>query len=241
VPRKLIALLRDPHPAIRQAARLALVRVSAGYDFGPFYPNNEAQQLEAIAKWNEWRDWREAMADDADVDRSEVIAKLNGPAAQERLAATILVGQCRFPLGSQLIGLLEDAEPGIRLEARLALVELALGADFGPELTATADERAEAIRKWKAWWTNQKEAVAQEELWLSEVPKEQQAANATFRVWTDRTGRQKLEAVLVDVGNGWVTLGTRARSALRLPINNLSEADRLWIREELKRRRNRGK
>jgi hypothetical protein len=40
----------------------------------------------------------------------------------------------------------------VRDEARAALKRLSKGKDFGPQATATADERGEAKKKWQAWW-----------------------------------------------------------------------------------------
>jgi len=57
--------------------------------------------------------------------------------------------------GGELIELLNDDEPRVRQAARQALVRLSRGQDFGPEANATAAQQAEAVRRWRTWWTAQ--------------------------------------------------------------------------------------
>jgi hypothetical protein len=77
-------------------------------------------------------------------DRSEV-----------RAAAARVIGTKGLKLGGELIDLLDDDNAGVRESARAALVQLAKGADYGPARDATREERAEAVKKWRAWWEKQ--------------------------------------------------------------------------------------
>jgi hypothetical protein len=57
---ELINRLKDPVPAIREAARNALVRLSRGADFGPARPSatestaNARDRNQAMANWRTW-------------------------------------------------------------------------------------------------------------------------------------------------------------------------------------------
>ena len=54
-----------------------------------------------------------------------------------------------------LIKLLDDAEQPVIRAAHAALKALTQQ-DFGPESEATRAERAEAVRRWKEWWSKNK-------------------------------------------------------------------------------------
>ena len=54
----------------------------------------------------------------------------------------------------EMIPLLSDPDPGVRPAARAALRSLS-GQDFGPELTATEQERQKAVARWRQWWAKQ--------------------------------------------------------------------------------------
>jgi hypothetical protein len=54
----------------------------------------------------------------------------------------------------ELIPLLDDDEGTVIAAARAALKALT-GEDFGPGRDAGPTERAEAVKKWKAWWAKQ--------------------------------------------------------------------------------------
>jgi len=51
----------------------------------------------------------------------------------------------------RIIELLRDPDPAVRPAARAALRTLS-GQDFGPELTATEEERERAVTRWQEWW-----------------------------------------------------------------------------------------
>jgi hypothetical protein len=80
---------------------------------------------------------------------------LKSDQVQVRRAAAQVAGSRRLKLGSELIELLNDPDPGVRQAARQALVSLSRGQDYGPEATATESERAEAMRRWGQWWSRQ--------------------------------------------------------------------------------------
>ncbi len=73
-----------------------------------------------------------------------------------RAAALALAAKEDTSQVPKLIALLEDREPLAARAAHAALKALA-GQDFGPARDATAEQRAEAVKKWRQWWEKQKE------------------------------------------------------------------------------------
>ncbi|MBM3996202.1 MAG: HEAT repeat domain-containing protein [Planctomycetes bacterium] len=69
------------------------------------------------------------------------------------------VGRKRVPAEAQLIGLLSDSHGRVREAARLALVQVAGGTDFGPSPNATPVQRSQAIQAWRAWLALQNTAA----------------------------------------------------------------------------------
>jgi HEAT repeat protein len=69
-----------------------------------------------------------------------------------RLVVVQAIGQRRLPLGAELIGRLEDAEPLIRDAAHRSLVRLSRGNDFGPRPGGTLLDHKKALRQWLTWW-----------------------------------------------------------------------------------------
>jgi len=51
-----------------------------------------------------------------------------------------------------------------------------------------------------------------------------------FRIWSDRTGKYKLEAKLVRVADGKVVLRKRDGSTVSVPLSRLSLKDRAWLK-----------
>jgi hypothetical protein len=72
--------------------------------------------------------------------------------AEVRAAAARVIASKNLKLGGELIDLLGDDNAGVREAAHTALVKLSKGTDHGPAKNATAEERDEAIKKWRAWW-----------------------------------------------------------------------------------------
>jgi hypothetical protein len=72
-----------------------------------------------------------------------------------RAAAARVVASRRLPYTAEVIELLNDGESVVRQAARQALVQLSRGRDFGPEATAGPTERAQAVRQWQDWLSQQ--------------------------------------------------------------------------------------
>jgi hypothetical protein len=75
--------------------------------------------------------------------------------AEVRAASARVIGSKNLKLGGELIDLLGDDNTGVREAAHAALVKLSKGADYGPAKDAGAEERAAAVKKWRAWWEKQ--------------------------------------------------------------------------------------
>lgn len=70
---------------------------------------------------------------------------------EARAAAAKAIGQRGLHLEKELIDCLSDDSADVQQASRRALVQLARGPDFGPEVDATDSERAESIRRWREW------------------------------------------------------------------------------------------
>jgi hypothetical protein len=75
--------------------------------------------------------------------------------AEVRTATARVIASKNLKLGDELIDMLSDDNAGVREAAHAALVKLSKGADHGPAKDATAEERAAAVKKWRAWWEKQ--------------------------------------------------------------------------------------
>jgi HEAT repeat protein len=75
--------------------------------------------------------------------------------ADVRVAVARAVGDRGLAFGGELIEVLHDADADVAQAARQALVKLAKGMDHGPERGVREADRAEAVRKWRAWWARQ--------------------------------------------------------------------------------------
>lgn len=76
--------------------------------------------------------------------------------AEVRAAAASAIGKRKLRLGGELIDALSDSSSAVQQAARRALGQLSQGRDFGPEVDASESDRAEAIRRWREWWSNAK-------------------------------------------------------------------------------------
>ena len=56
---------------------------------------------------------------------------------------------------ADLIDSLADPDPIVSLAARMVLVRLSRGTDFGPFPDAKPKEREAAIKQWRDWWAQQ--------------------------------------------------------------------------------------
>ena len=82
---------------------------------------------------------------------TEASALPPGNASSAALACILKEDRALIP---DLIGLLEDPEAIVGRAAYTALKTLS-GKDLGPASSASASERAAAIREWRAWWSKQ--------------------------------------------------------------------------------------
>jgi hypothetical protein len=82
--------------------------------------------------------------------------KLGDERADVRLAAVNAVGAKSLRFAPELIELLKDDNENIRTAAHKALVQMARGTDYGPSTNPTKEDRDEAIKKWREWWSSQR-------------------------------------------------------------------------------------
>ena len=75
--------------------------------------------------------------------------------AEVRAATARVIAGKNLKLGDELIDLLGDDNAAVREAAHAALVKLSKGTDHGPAKDATTEERAAAVKKWRAWWEKQ--------------------------------------------------------------------------------------
>jgi hypothetical protein len=75
--------------------------------------------------------------------------------AETRWMAIQVVGIKLYPLEKDLITRLKDRDNSVRQAARLALIRISRGNDFGPAVKAGASEREKAIARWRQWWSLQ--------------------------------------------------------------------------------------
>jgi hypothetical protein len=81
--------------------------------------------------------------------------KVRDDRAEVRAAVARVIASKGLKLGDELIELLGDDNAVVREAAHAALVKLARGTDHGPAKGATTEDRAEAVKKWRAWWEAQ--------------------------------------------------------------------------------------
>jgi hypothetical protein len=89
------------------------------------------------------------------LSKSELKKKLKDDRAEVRAAAARAAGANAVTVQADLIELLDDEEAPVRRAAHRALVQLGKGSDFGPKANASADERKQAAREWRAWLKQQ--------------------------------------------------------------------------------------
>jgi hypothetical protein len=91
----------------------------------------------------------------APVEETRLAEQLRDADPSTRLEALIAVAIKRPHREGEVIELLNDKEPEVRLAARQVLVRLARGTDFGPRAAAGRKERLQAVCRWKEWWAAQ--------------------------------------------------------------------------------------
>jgi hypothetical protein len=82
-------------------------------------------------------------------------SKLSDQNPEMRWMAIQVAGVKRYPMESDLIGLLSDQDNSVRQAARQALIRISRGNDFGPAVKANKTERQRSISRWKQWWALQ--------------------------------------------------------------------------------------
>lgn len=166
LPDTFIALLADADLDVRQQSRKALVQLAGGADFGPQPEADETANRAAIVEWRRWRVLSRFPAFQSAT--AETLAEdLQADDPDRRWAAAIVVHRRKLPLAGDLIELLGDADSLIRQEARLALVQLAKGEDYGPEADASEADAQAAGEKWREWWVRTSEKSAAQKLQLA--------------------------------------------------------------------------
>jgi hypothetical protein len=121
-----LAALADDDPEVEQAARKALVALAApDVDFGPAPGGDADAKAQAIAGWKRGLDCRRLAGD----MEHWPPARLDTPAIKgnprERLAALIAIGKRRLALPQELISLLQDSDPAVRIEFLVDIAALA--------------------------------------------------------------------------------------------------------------------
>lgn len=67
-------------------------------------------------------------------------------------AAQAVANRNLLRMNRELIRLLEDENVYVQQMARLSLVKLSKGQDFGPLPGCDCEDEAEAVRLWDQWW-----------------------------------------------------------------------------------------
>jgi hypothetical protein len=81
----------------------------------------------------------------------DLMRKLHDPHSFVRWFAADVLAHRQVHAEKQLIPMLRDPYPEVRLGVRSALVQLSRGADFGPTAGASAAEIDRAIARWREW------------------------------------------------------------------------------------------
>jgi hypothetical protein len=84
-------------------------------------------------------------------DTAAIKENLKDDRAEVRAAAARTAARKSLHLEAGLIDLLDDRDAGVRQAGHSALVQLSGGLDHGPPPSASKEERAQAIKKWRAW------------------------------------------------------------------------------------------
>jgi hypothetical protein len=169
---RLLALIRDKAPEIRQEARRTLVELANGTDFGPSENSDLIAAEESAGRWQKWLAWHDQVLAYRRDEPSVLLVRLNDADASKRWAAVAVVKARRLSVPDKLIPLLRDANSDVQQEARQALAELARDCDFGPSQGADSAEVARAVASWTKWIEREKfmpryASVSSEDLALS--------------------------------------------------------------------------
>ncbi|HMF17216.1 MAG TPA: hypothetical protein VKE98_08420 [Gemmataceae bacterium] len=83
--------------------------------------------------------------------------KLQDERPEVRAAVLIVAAGRKLAWGSEFIDLVPDTDNRVSQAARRALVQLARGTDFGPEVDSSPTERSAAATRWREWWSKRKQ------------------------------------------------------------------------------------
>ena len=89
------------------------------------------------------------------LDTDALRPKLVAASADVRWATALVAGAKHLPLKAELIERIGDPHGDVRQAARLALVRLSRGTDFGPQPSDGPGEISRALRRWRTWWAQQ--------------------------------------------------------------------------------------
>ncbi len=175
---------------------------------------DQARQLEALGQ----------------ADSAKLQAALTDKNPLMQLTAIQAIHRRRVHLEKDLIERLTDPQPLIRVAARQALVRLARGTDFGPEVDANQLESAKAVRRWQSWLAQQ-EGLASA---AAPAPPDPVEAEATpWAVELVQTPMAKEAAVLERLRTAPEPQGTLALAAA---VRELKAARQTKAREALAQR-----
>lgn len=148
---ELATMLSDPSTAVRREAHKALVDLANGKDFGPA-DFSKSETVEAAATlWRQWDNRRIRLLQNGNKTDAQILADMASPDDEKRLAAVSSAARRGLPSAQLFVERLSDSLPEIQQAARHGLVRLAGGEDFGPSEGVSAEERAEAVGRWKDW------------------------------------------------------------------------------------------
>jgi len=169
VPERLIRILTDPDPDVRQIARLCLVGLADGEDFGPEEDDDGTHQAIAVLRWNKWQRRREYDEQFMSMDAVNVAAAFKSANPLKRWAAVAVAKKRSLKVPRALISCLTDEEADVRRDAHNALVDLSGKSGFGPPESATPTQQAAAVKNWLEWWNRNYEEKARNQLKLAEL------------------------------------------------------------------------
>jgi len=132
----LIELLSDPHPAVREAVRKSLIRVSRGTDFGPIRGTSQRGIARSVEKWRHWLALQQSESSES--TRNHAVNIVLGH--QERTLETALPDVTR--LCDELVKARDDEQMAV-----LALLRDAKGIDNTDALALAIPKLSGAIQR----------------------------------------------------------------------------------------------
>jgi HEAT repeat protein len=190
-PEEFITLLGDEDEEVRQEARHALVELAGGADFGPAEKTDVATAQEAAERWHKWLIWHRLAGVYGNDDPDALVMRFQDADPVKRWAAVAAARARKLAVSEQLINLLHDPSADVRQEAQEALVQLADNRDYGPSLTATAEEVERAAVAWGQWSQRNQLASRGANMTAAELSESLKSANAAVRWAAVVTARRR--------------------------------------------------